>query len=131
MIAGMDILKLDNEKLIDILPKVGIMMQLSGLAKMNAQRKNGVPSWQVNNVITDAIQSLQVNQVNQTSGFGTVLGQLFNQQSAQPVQPAGPTSFEQKLLDRFDKIDKSNYSMHKRLDAVELKFNQGEAHEKP
>ena len=122
MIAGMDILKLDNEKLIDILPKLGIAMQLSSLAKMNATRKNGVPSWQINNVITDSIQSLQVNQVNQTSGLGTVLGQLFNQQ---PVQPAAP-SLEQKLLDRLDKIDKSNYSMHKRLDVVESKFNQGE-----
>ena len=125
MIAGMDILKLDNEKLIDILPKLGIAMQLSSLAKMNATRKNGVPSWQINNVITDSMQSLQVNQVNQTSGLGAILSQLINQQPAQPVQPAAP-SLEQKLLDRLDKIDRSNHSMHKRLDVVESKFTQGE-----
>ena len=93
--------------LIDVLPKLGVVMALSSLCKQNATRRNGVQPWQIDRTINDCIQSLQVNQANQSTGLLPTLQQVLGAQ--QPVQPTVDPLQQQ--------ISKSLHAIHKRQDA--------------
>ena len=105
-----DIMSMPSDKLMEVLPKLGIQLGLSALCKANATRRNGVPSWQVNRFIEDSIQSLAVNQTNQSTGFLPILQQLMQQ------QPIVQTPVKD---DKLDQISKSLHALHKRNDAID------------
>ena len=107
MVNGIsNITSMDTEKLIELLPKVGVAMALSSLCKQNATRRNGVAPWQIDRTINDAIQSLQVNNANQSAGLLPMLQQALGQQAAQPAAPTvDPIAHAlNKMSASFDKL---------------------------
>ena len=94
-----------TSELIEILPKVGVAMALSSLAKQNATRRNGVQPWMIERTINDCIQSLNVNNANQTSGFLPVLQQALGNQQSSPATTTDPVAQAlNRLSASFDKL---------------------------
>ena len=86
----MDLQSLTNKptaELIELLPKLGVVMALSSLAKQNATRRNGVQPWMIDRTIGDCIQALQVNQANQATGLLPTLQNVLGGQQVQQAQP--------------------------------------------
>ena len=108
MLEGKELLSMSNEDLIKVLPRVGIAMQLSGLAKQNATRRNGVQPWAIDRFVENSVQSLVANSSqSQQGGMLAVLQKLMLGQQNQPVAKD----------DTLDKISKSLHAIHKRQDA--------------
>jgi hypothetical protein len=108
MLEGKELLSMSNEDLIKVLPRVGIAMQLSGLAKQNATRRNGVQPWAIDRFVENSVQSLVANSSqSQQGGMLAVLQKLMLGQQDQPVAKD----------DTLDKISKSLHAIHKRQDA--------------
>ena len=99
---------MSNDDLIAMLPRVGIAMQLSGLAKQNATRRNGVQPWAIDRFVENSVQSLVANSSqSQQGGMLAVLQKLMMGQTEQPKAKD----------DTLDKISKSLHAIHKRQDA--------------
>ena len=110
MIPGDKLLSMSNEDLIKVLPRVGIAMQLSGLAKQNATRRNGVQPWAIDRFVENSVQSLVANSSqSQQGGMLGVLQKLMLNQQEQPVAKD----------DTLDKISKSLHALHKRNDTID------------
>ena len=110
MIPGDKLLSMSNEDLIKVLPRVGIAMQLSGLAKLNATRRNGVQPWAIDRFVENSVQSLVANSSqSQQGGMLGVLQKLMLNQQEQPVAKD----------DTMDKISKSLHALHKRNDTID------------
>ena len=101
---------MSNDDLIAMLPRVGIAMQLSGLAKQNATRRNGVQPWAIDRFVENSVQSLVANSSqSQQGGMLGVLQKLMLNQQEQPVAKD----------DTLDKISKSLHALHKRNDTID------------
>ena len=101
---------MSNDELIAVLPRVGIAMQLSGLAKQNATRRNGVQPWAIDRFVENSVQSLVANSSqSQQGGMLGVLQKLMLNQQEQPVAKD----------DTLDKISKSLHALHKRNDTID------------
>ena len=101
---------MSNDDLIAMLPRVGIAMQLSGLAKQNATRRNGVQPWAIDRFVENSVQSLVANSSqSQQGGMLAVLQNLMLGQQDQPVAKD----------DTLDKISKSLHALHKRNDTID------------
>ena len=99
---------MSNDELIAVLPRVGIAMQLSGLAKQNATRRNGVQPWAIDRFVENSVQSLVANSSqSQQGGLLAVMQKLMMGQTEQPKAKD----------DTLDKISKSLHAIHKRQDA--------------
>ena len=99
---------MSNDDLIAMLPRVGIAMQLSGLAKQNATRRNGVQPWAIDRFVENCVQSLVANSSqSQQGGLLAVMQKLMMGQTEQPKAKD----------DTLDKISKSLHAIHKRQDA--------------
>ena len=99
---------MSNDDLIAMLPRVGIAMQLSGLAKQNATRRNGVQPWAIDRFVENSVQSLVANSSqSQQGGLLAVMQKLMMGQTEQPKAKD----------DTLDKISKSLHAIHKRQDA--------------
>ena len=110
MLEGKELLSMSNEDLIKVLPRVGIAMQLSGLAKQNATRRNGVQPWAIDRFVENSVQSLVANSSqSQQGGMLAVLQKLMLGQQEQPVAKD----------DTMDKISKSLHALHKRNDTID------------
>ena len=110
MLEGKELLSMSNEDLIKVLPRVGIAMQLSGLAKQNATRRNGVQPWAIDRFVENSVQSLVANSSqSQQGGMLGVLQKLMLNQQEQPVAKD----------DTLDKISKSLHALHKRNDTID------------
>ena len=83
-------------------------MQLSGLAKQNATRRNGVQPWAIDRFVENAVQSIVAN-TNQ-SQQGGILQLLQQAMLGQTEQPKAKD-------DTLDKISKSLHAIHKRQDS--------------
>ena len=104
------LLSMSNDDLIAMLPRVGIAMQLSGLAKQNATRRNGVQPWAIDRFVENSVQSLVANSSqSQQGGMLGVLQKLMLNQQEQPVAKD----------DTLDKISKSLHALHKRNDTID------------
>ena len=104
------ILSMSNDDLINLLPRVGIAMQLSGLAKQNATRRNGVQPWAIDRFVDNSVQSLIANSSqSQQGGMLEVLQKMMLGQQEQPVAKD----------DTMDKISKSLHALHKRNDSID------------
>ena len=102
------LMSMSNEDLIKVLPRVGIAMQLSGLAKQNATRRNGVQPWAIDRFVENACQSLVSH--DSQSQQGGILHLLQNAMLGQTEQPKAKD-------DTLEKISKSLHAIHKRQDA--------------
>ena len=101
---------MSNDELIAVLPRVGIAMQLSGLAKQNATRRNGVQPWAIDRFVDNSVQSLIANSSqSQQGGMLEVLQKMMLGQQEQPVAKD----------DTMDKISKSLHALHKRNDSID------------
>ena len=101
---------MSNDELIAVLPRVGIAMQLSGLAKQNATRRNGVQPWAIDRFVDNSVQSLIANSSqSQQGGMLEVLQKMMLGQQEQPVAKD----------DTMDKISKSLHALHKRNDTID------------
>ena len=101
---------MSNDELIAVLPRVGIAMQLSGLAKQNAMKRNGVQPWAIDRFVENSVQSLVANSSqSQQGGMLGVLQKLMLNQQEQPVAKD----------DTLDKISKSLHALHKRNDTID------------
>ena len=110
MLDGNKILSMSNDDLINMLPRVGIAMQLSGLAKQNATRRNGVPPWAIDRFVDNSVQSLIANSSqSQQGGMLEVLQKMMLGQQEQPVAKD----------DTMDKSSKSLHALHKRNDSID------------
>ena len=110
MLDGNKILSMSNDDLINLLPRVGIAMQLSGLAKQNATRRNGVQPWAIDRFVDNSVQSLIANSSqSQQGGMLEVLQKMMLGQQEQPVAKD----------DTMDKISKSLHALHKRNDSID------------
>ena len=110
MLDGNKILSMSNDDLINMLPRVGIAMQLSGLAKQNATRRNGVQPWAIDRFVDNSVQSLIANSSqSQQGGMLEVLQKMMLGQQEQPVAKD----------DTMDKISKSLHALHKRNDSID------------
>ena len=108
MLDTSKLLSMSDDDLIKALPRVGIAMQLSGLAKQNATRRNGVQPWAITRFVEDSVQSVVANS-NQSQQGSTL--QLL--QKAMLGQTEQPTAKD----DTLDKISKSLHAIHKRQDS--------------
>jgi hypothetical protein len=110
MLEAGKLLSMSNEDLIKVLPRVGIAMQLSGLAKQNATRRNGVQPWAIDRFVENSVQSLVANSSqSQQGGMLAVLQKLMLGQQDQPKEVSNENT--------LDKISKSLHAIHKRQDA--------------
>ena len=110
MLDGNKILSMSNDDLINMLPRVGIAMQLSGLAKQNATRRNGVQPWAIDRFVDNSVQSLIAN--SSQSQQGGMLEGLQKMMLGQQEQPVAKD-------DTMDKISKSLHALHKRNDTID------------
>ena len=108
MLDTSKLLSMSDEDLIKALPRVGIAMQLSGLAKQNATRRNGVQPWAIDRFVENAVQNIVAN--SNQSQQGGILQLLQNAMLGQSEQPKAKD-------DTLDKISKSLHAIHKRQDA--------------
>ena len=108
MLDTSKLLSMSDDDLVKVLPRVGIAMQLSALAKLNATRRNGVQPWAIKRFVEDSVQSLLAN--GNQSQQGGILQLLQQAMLGQTEQPKAKD-------DTLDKISKSLHAIHKRQDS--------------
>ena len=109
-----NICKMDNEELQKMLPKLGIAIQLTGLAKKQATRRNGVQPWEVTRVIQNCQNELVQQDHDQQGNLLGLMQQAFSQamtngqlpQSTAPQAPAVDPIAQalNKMSASFDKL---------------------------
>ena len=112
MIEAEKLLSMSNEDLIQVLPRVGIAMELSSLSKQNASRRNGIQPWAIKRFVEDNVQSLLANNsTSQNSSMIQLLQQAMLGQQDKPKEASNDNT--------LDKISKSLHALHKRNDTID------------
>ena len=120
----MDLTSLTNKptaELIEILPKLGVVMALSSLAKQNATRRNGVQPWMIDRTIGDCIQALQVNQANQATGLLPTLQNVLGGGTVQQAQPSQQSSLEGLLKQMITSTNKQTDAFNRLCERLDPK----------
>ena len=107
-IEAKDLLSLDNDKLLQVIPRIGLLLSISSLCKKNA--KWGLKDREISSFVYNNTNSLiEADGKDQNTALLPMFMQMLGQQPVQPVQPAVDPLQQQ--------ISKSLHAIHKRQDA--------------